>query len=491
MADNAYPQAGGGLKTFGPTKEIADTGLQYQPFRGKRYPPFIDVTAAKRLMAEWETTEDDILICTHQKVGTHLTKKFVVELLRVLYPYPEGSAMANGDIGHGTIPWPEVMASQHSPDYMRAFIERTAGLPRVWYTHCCREDLPIKRIHPKTRFIIVVRDPRAAFISQFHFYKAHPLLGCSPDLTFEQLAPLFVKGQLYFGGYHEHAVSWMNKARQEIPIENALFLRYEELVENKVEAARALARFLAPDKALDEATLERVVAATGFQSMKKELAENPQSFHFNPQVFFRRGQTDEWRYELSPELIAAIDEKSMRVWGNLRVSGPDWGEFPSLTSQRTAPASALTSDVAQILDRDLGKLAEEVEGIPDDQLWQAMPGVINSAGAIAYHLCGNLRHFVGGLLGDDGYVRQLDREFTTQVPKAELLAEINLTRAAVAAALAALPASRLAEPMPGTPPHHAGRSVGYFLVQLCCHFERHWGQLNYSRRIVAAAREPS
>ena len=219
--------------------------------------------------------------------------------------------------------------------------------------------------------------------------------------------------------------------------------------------------------------------------MKKELAENPQSFHFNPQVFFRSGRTDEWRYELPPELIAAIDEKSMRVWGNLRVSGPDWGEFPSLSSQPTAPASALTSDVAQILDRDLGKLVEEVEGIPDDQLWEAMPGVINSAGAIAFHLCGNLRHFIGSILGQDGYVRQLDQEFTTVLPKAELLAEIRRTREATAAALAVLPADRLAETMPGTPPHHAGRSIGYFLVQLCCHFERHWGQLNYLRRILA------
>ena len=73
---------------------------------------------------------------------------------------------------------------------------KTKGYPRVWYTHCCREDLPIHRIHPKTRFIIVVRDPRAAILSQYHFYRNHPLLGANEDLSLERLSDHFVAGSL-------------------------------------------------------------------------------------------------------------------------------------------------------------------------------------------------------------------------------------------------------------------------------------------------------
>ena len=220
--ETAYSGDKPSLDVFGPTERIPELGLIYQKFRGKRYPPFISIDATKRLMNEWHTDEHDIIICTHQKVGTHLTKKFVVELLRATHEFPEGSGLANGDIGHGTVRWPEVTASQHGVESIFDWIEETKGHPRVWYTHCCREDLPVHRIHPKTRFIIVVRDPRAAIVSQFHFYKKHPLLGANQDMTIEALAEYFVQGKLYFGGYHEHALSWMNKARAEINIEQAV-----------------------------------------------------------------------------------------------------------------------------------------------------------------------------------------------------------------------------------------------------------------------------
>ena len=58
------------------------------------------------------------------------------------------------------------------------------------------------------------------------------------------------------------------------------------------------------------------------------------------------------------------------------------------------------------------------------------------------------------------------------------------TRAAVAAALGRLDAARLQDEMPDPPPQHRGRTIGYFLVQLCCHLSRHRGQLNYLRRIL-------
>ena len=37
--------------------------------------------------------------------------------------------------------------------------------------------------------------------------------------------------------------------------------------------------------------------------------------------------------------------------------------------------------------------------------------------------------------------------------------------------------------MPDPPPHHVGKSVGFFLIQLTCHLSRHRGQLDYLRRI--------
>ena len=140
-----------------------------------------------------------------------------------------------------------------------------------------------------------------------------------------------------------------------------------------------------------------------------------------------------------------------------------------------------------ILTRDLAQVASEVEATPQAHLWSVVPGVTNSVGTLAVHLCGNLRHFIGHHLGHDGYIRQREREFAGDpMPKKDVLAEIHRTLHAVDATLSNLDPATLDAPMPSPPHHHAGRSVRFFLLQLSCHLSRHTGQANYLRRILTA-----
>jgi hypothetical protein len=55
-------------------------GFQGHLYRGKVYPPFIEGLATDTLARVWQTNGQDTLICSHQKVGTHLVKRFLVEL---------------------------------------------------------------------------------------------------------------------------------------------------------------------------------------------------------------------------------------------------------------------------------------------------------------------------------------------------------------------------------------------------------------------------
>lgn len=313
----------GGLRSFEPTKKMNEKGFIHKTWDERIYPPFFDPEAIDFLKKNWNTDENDIFICTHQKVGTHLTKKFVSEVLRASIEYPQTNGIHHGDIGHGTIAWPEVMISQHGIDHFMEHIESTKGFPRVWYTHCSMHDLPFKSAHPKTRFIHVFRDPRGAFESQYHFYKSHPMLGVSEDLTLDEFARMFADGNMYFGDYHMHTLEWISGCEGKIDLENLLVLRYEDLVERKMESARIICQFLLSENIPSETQLENIVAATEFNTMKKEITENPQSFHFNPHTFFREGKSYGWMKKLTSEQIALIDQKTARIWGKEHLDCPE------------------------------------------------------------------------------------------------------------------------------------------------------------------------
>lgn len=144
-------------------------------------------------------------------------------------------------------------------------------------------------------------------------------------------------------------------------------------------------------------------------------------------------------------------------------------------------------DITEIFARDLDVLADEVTQTKDENLWLTVPGINNSVGTLALHICGNLRYFVGAVIGEDGFIRNREAEFSNQpISKSEILSEINATKTAVKSALGKLNPSNLSKPMRETPPQHMGRSVGFFLIQLSCHFSRHRGQLDYLRRMLSA-----
>lgn len=142
--------------------------------------------------------------------------------------------------------------------------------------------------------------------------------------------------------------------------------------------------------------------------------------------------------------------------------------------------------ISQILVRDLRSFAADVASMDESDLWRTLPGVNNPVGNLAWHLCGNLRHFIGTQLGGDDYQRQIASEFTARPSKEELLREMEITAETVERVLTSLPMERLQEKMPNPPPQHSGRSVAYFLVQLVAHFQRHQGQADYLRRLLQA-----
>lgn len=154
---------------------------------------------------------------------------------------------------------------------------------------------------------------------------------------------------------------------------------------------------------------------------------------------------------------------------------------------RAIPAG-MRSAVAAILDRDLRALRREVEAYPDErQLWSAVRGMPNTAGTLVLHLAGNLQHYIGTRLGGTRYVRDRAAEFARRdVPRAELLREIEAAREAVKTGLAKLSDGQLAAEFPEA---IAGSrlATGEYLVHLTTHFAYHLGQIDYHRRVVTGS----
>jgi uncharacterized damage-inducible protein DinB len=140
--------------------------------------------------------------------------------------------------------------------------------------------------------------------------------------------------------------------------------------------------------------------------------------------------------------------------------------------------------VRAILLRELKALKRELEAYPDERvIWSTPPGIANSAGTLALHLAGNLQAFIGAALGNSGYRRNRQAEFERrEVPRAELLAEIDQAIEAVDSTLLRLDDDQLTAPFPiefGT--LHV--TTGDFLVHLATHLAFHLGQVDYHRRL--------
>ena len=145
----------------------------------------------------------------------------------------------------------------------------------------------------------------------------------------------------------------------------------------------------------------------------------------------------------------------------------------------------MQDDIRRLLTRELAAFAREVDLFPDDEtLWKTVPGITNSAGNLALHACGNLRHFVGAVLGGTGYVRDRPAEFATRKGRREDVArELRETAYLVTAVLGRLPAAALDAPFPEA---HEGIRLPcrLYLMHLSVHLAFHLGQAGYLRRAL-------
>jgi uncharacterized damage-inducible protein DinB len=138
-----------------------------------------------------------------------------------------------------------------------------------------------------------------------------------------------------------------------------------------------------------------------------------------------------------------------------------------------------------LFERDLQKLTTEIELYKDEaNLWLVKEGIGNSAGNLCLHLIGNLSHFIGATLGNTGYVRHREDEFSLKdIPRQDLITNIENCRLIVKTTLQKLIVADLEKIFPQNV-FDKPITTQMMLMHLATHLTYHLGQINYHRRLL-------
>lgn len=145
----------------------------------------------------------------------------------------------------------------------------------------------------------------------------------------------------------------------------------------------------------------------------------------------------------------------------------------------------MTASLTTLFSRDLDRLKNEIAAYQEETvLWKTQSSIKNSGGNLALHLIGNLNFYLGTTLGNSGYIRYREKEFSDKnIAREKILKQIDALKITVEHVLTSLTEQDLDRVYPinvlGTE-----MKTSYFLMHLYGHFNYHLGQINYHRRLL-------
>jgi uncharacterized damage-inducible protein DinB len=142
--------------------------------------------------------------------------------------------------------------------------------------------------------------------------------------------------------------------------------------------------------------------------------------------------------------------------------------------------------IEQLLIRDINKLKQEITAYEDETLlWKTVEGIGNSAGNLCLHLIGNLNTYIGATLGNTGYVRNRELEFSSKdIPREWMMENIDQVLVNIKDTFERISDEMLQQLYPSEVLGYPMTTL-YFLLHLQAHLNYHLGQINYHRRILS------
>lgn len=202
--------------------------------------------------AEYTPTKADIIVSTWPKSGTN----WMMNIAQEIAWYGE----AEFEHVNSAIPWPDATIktdiAQLSDTHMAD--KSPTGL-RVIKSHLAAEYVPIT---DDSKYIVVVRDPKDALVSSYHFENSFIEKMVGDRVPLSGFVNGFLAKRFVYAGWADHTASWW-KLRQQT---NVLILFFAEMKQDLKGAIAQVARFLGVDLTAEQ--FNKVADKASYTSMK-------------------------------------------------------------------------------------------------------------------------------------------------------------------------------------------------------------------------------
>ncbi|XP_068088070.1 sulfotransferase 6B1-like [Hyperolius riggenbachi] len=262
-------------------RNMTSQDLQFN-YKGILYPTTFCSEATFEAMDTYEARQDDVLILTYPKCGT----TWVLQILHEMFLQT-----------HDRQPSTEQTLLEFGKPEKYEHLNQQPS-PRIITSHLMYENLPKTIIEKKTKILMVLRNPKDAAVSFFHFYNNHPVLPTyeSWDLFFKD----FITGNVAFGSYFDFTLDWEKR----IDDSNILVLSFEEMKVDLPAQLRKLSEFYG--LTLTDEQIKMVQEKTSFTHMKEKSSNTHGDLGH---AFFRKGEIGDWKSLFTEEQSREVDEK--------------------------------------------------------------------------------------------------------------------------------------------------------------------------------------